>query len=142
MKYKYRLTPPLKATVEWQLASYKADKQQLELAKHEMIPSPVQGYSLTAGVDGGEAKRTTEEVTVRMMTAPYIRRLEIQVDAIERAFRYCDSIDMKLIDLIFWRKGNTAEGAGMKVGLQKSAVYQRLNKILGKIALEMGYIKE
>ena len=142
MKYKYRLTPPLKATVEWQLASYKADKQQLERAKHEMIPSPVQGYSLTAGVDGGEAKRTTEEVTVRMMTAPYIRRLEIQVDAIERAFRYCDSIDMKLIDLIFWRKGNTAEGAGMKVGLQKSAVYQRLNKILGKIALEMGYIKE
>ena len=142
MKYKYRLTPPLKATVEWQLASYKADKQQLERAKHEMIPSPVQGYSLTAGVDGGEAKRTTEEVTVRMMTAPYIRRLEIQVDAIERAFRYCDSIDMKLIDLIFWRKGNTAEGAGMKVGLQKSAVYQRLNKILEKIALEMGYIKE
>ena len=142
MRYKYRLTPPLKATVEWQLASYKADKQQLERAKHEMIPSPVQGYSLTAGVDGGEAKRTTEEVTVRMMTAPYIRRLEIQVDAIERAFRFMDAKDMKLIELVFWRKGFTAEGAGMHLGIQKTATYQRLNKIIGLIALEMGYITE
>lgn len=141
MKYRYQLSQKVKNTVEWQLSSYREDKRTLEQAKRDMIPSTVQGYSLTAGVDGGEAKRTTEEVAVRIVSAPYIRRLEIEIDAIERAFRYFDHTDMNLIDLIYWRKSNNAEGAGLKVGLQKSAVYQRLNKILGMIALEMGYIK-
>ena len=142
MRYKFKLKPEIKSMVEWQLASYKEDKRTLEQAKVDMMPSTVQGYSLTAGVDGGEAKRTTEEITVRIISAPYIRRLEIEIDAIERAFRYFDPIDMRLIDLIYWHKGNTAEGAGIKAGIQKTATYQRLNKILGMIALEMGYIKE
>ena len=142
MRYKFKLKPEIKSMVEWQLASYKEGKRTLEQAKVDMMPSTVQGYSLTAGVDGGEPKRTTEEVTVRIVSAPYIRRLEIEIDAIERAFRYFDPIDMRLIDLIYWHKGNTAEGAGMKVGIQKTATYQRLNKILGMIALEMGYITD
>lgn len=142
MKYRFHIPPAVKTTVEWQLSSYRADKQQLERAKRDLMPSPVQGYSMTAGVDGGEAKRTTEEVAVRLMTAPYIRRLEIQIDAIERAFHHCDDMDMELINLVYWKKGITAEGAGLRVGIQKSATYQRLNKILGLIALEMGYITE
>ena len=142
MRYKYKLSLKVKNTVEWQLASYKEDKRTLEQAKLDMMPSTVQGYSLTAGVDGGETKRTTEEIAVRIISAPYIRRLEIEIDAIERAFRYFDPIDMRLIDLIYWHKGNTVEGAGIKAGIQKTATYQRLNKILGMIALEMGYIKE
>ena len=142
MRYRYKLSLKVKNTVEWQLASYKEDKRTLEQAKRDMMPSTVQGYSLTAGVDGGEPKRTTEEIAVRIISAPYIRRLEIEIDAIERAFRYFDPIDMRLIDLIYWHKGNTAEGAGIKAGIQKTATYQRLNKILGMIALEMGYIKE
>ena len=142
MRYKFSLKPEIKSTVEWELSSYRDDKRQLEKVKRDMIPSPVQGYSLTAGVDGGEAKRTTEEVTMRVISAPYIRRLEISVEAIERALTRFDDIDMKLIDLIYWRKEYTPEGAGMIVGMQKSAVYQRLNKILGCVAFEMGYVSE
>ena len=142
MRYKYKMSLKVKNTVEWQLSSYREDKRQLERAKTDMMPSAVQGYSLTAGVDGGGAKRTTEEVATKIISAPYIRRLEITIDAIERAFRCFDDTDMKLIDLIYWRRGNTVEGAGMKVGLQKSATYQRVNKVLGMIALEMGYIQE
>lgn len=142
MRYKFSLKPEIKSTVEWELSSYRDDKRQLEKVKRDLIPSPVQGYSLTAGVDGGEAKRTTEEVTMRVISAPYIRRLEISVEAIERALTRFDDIDLKLIDLIYWRKEYTPEGAGMIVGMQKSAVYQRLNKILGCVAFEMGYVSE
>ena len=77
-----------------------------------------------------------------MVSAPYIRRLEITVEAIERALKNFDSTDMKLIELVYWRKEYTAEGAGMIVGIQKTAVYQRLNKILGCVAYELGYVSE
>ena len=142
MRYKFSLKPEIKATVEWELSSYRENKRQLEKVKRDMIPSAVQGYSLTAGVDGGEAKRSTEEIAMKMVSAPYIYRLEFTVDAIGRALSRFDKLDMKLIELIYWRKEYTAEGAGMIVGIQKSAVYQRLNKILGCCAFEMGYVSE
>ena len=142
MRYKFSLKPEIKSTVEWELSSYRENKRQLEKAKRDLIPSGVQGYSLTAGVDGGGAKRTTEDVAMKMISAPYIYRLEFTVDAIERALTRFDKLDMKLIELIYWRKEYTAEGAGMIAGIQKTAVYQRLNKILGCVAFEMGYVSE
>lgn len=142
MRYKFSLPQPIKATVEWELSAYREDKRQLEKAKADLIPSGVQGYSLTAGVDGGEAKRSTEEIALRIISAPYLRRLEITVDAIERALKKLDATDMKLIELVYWRREYTAEGAGMIIGIQKSAVYQRLNKILGYCAYELGYVSE
>lgn len=142
MRYKFSLKPEIKSTVEWELSSYRDDKRQLEKVKRDLIPSPVQGYSLTAGVDGGEAKRTTEEVTMRVISAPYIRRLEISVEAIERALTRFDSLDMKLIEMIYWRKEYTPEGAGQVVGMSKATVYRRLNKITCVVAFELGYIKD
>lgn len=140
MRYKFSLSTKIKSTVEWELSSYRENKIQLEKVKRDLIPSAVQKYSLTAGVDGGDSKRSTEEIAMKMISAPYIYRLEYTVEAIERAFTRYDSIDMKLIDLIYWRKEYTAEGAGMVVGIQKSAVYQRINKILGVAAFELGYV--
>lgn len=142
MRYKFSLKPEIKSTVEWELSSYRDDKRQLEKVKRDLIPSPVQGYSLTAGVDGGEAKRTTEEVTMRVISAPYIRRLEISVEAIERALTRFDDIDMKLIDLIYWRREYTPEGAGVIVGMSTATVYRRINKIICVVAFELGYIKD
>lgn len=142
MRYKFNLERKIKSAVEWQLENYREDKRQLEKVKRDLIPSAVQGYSLTAGVDGGEAKRTTEEIAVKIVSAPYIMRLEINVDAIERAMMRFDSIDMKLIELIYWKHEYTPEGAGMVIGIAKSSVYQRLNKILGCVAFELGYVSE
>ena len=140
MRYKFSLAPDIKATVEWQLRYYKEDKRQLNEIKADMIPSAVQGYSLTAGVDGGGSGRTTENIAMAMVSTPYIRRLEITIDAIDRALAQLDATDKQLIELIYWRNVYTPEGAGMIVHLQKSAVYQRINKILGLIAYEMGYV--
>ena len=140
MKYKFDLSPSIKNTVEWQLQYYKEDLRQLESMKKDAIPSTVQGYSLTAGVDGGEAKRTTEEITMQIIGSPYIRRLELTCDAIQRALKNFDNIDMRLIELVYWKREYTVEGAGMKIGLSKSAAYQRVNKILGVVAYELGYV--
>ena len=140
MRYKFSLPSEIKATVEWQLRYYREDKRQLNEIKRDLIPSGVQGYSLTAGVDGGDASRTTEDIAMKMISAPYIRRLEITIDAIDRALERMDDIDKKLIELVYWRKEYTPEGAGMVVGIAKTAVYQRINKILGLIAFELGYV--
>ena len=51
-----------------------------------------------------------------------------------------DELDKKLIDLVYWKQEYTVEGAGMKIGLSRSAAYQRINKILGMIAFELGYV--
>lgn len=140
MRYKFSLPSEIKATVEWQLRYYREDKRQLNEIKRDMIPSGVQGYSLTAGVDGGEATRATEDIAMKMVSAPYIRRLEITIDAIDRALERMDETDKKLIELVYWRKEYTPEGAGLIVGISRSAVYLRLNKILGLIAFELGYV--
>ena len=140
MKYKFDLSPSIKSTVEWQLQYYQEDKRQLEALKKDMVPSAVQGYSLTAGIDGGEAKRTTEEITMSIIGSPYIRRLELTCDAIQRALKNFDDVDQRLIDLVYWKREYTVEGAGMKIGLSKSAAYQRVNKILGVVAYELGYV--
>ena len=140
MRYKFSLPSEIKATVEWQLRYYREDKRQLNEIKRDMIPSGVQGYSLTAGVDGGESTRTTEDIAMKMVSAPYIRRLEITIDAIDRALERMDETDKKLIELVYWRKEYTPEGAGLIVGISRSAVYLRLNKILGLIAFELGYV--
>lgn len=52
MRYKFDLSPAIKSTVEWQLQYYREDLRQLETYKRDLIPSGVQGYSPTAGVNG------------------------------------------------------------------------------------------
>jgi len=140
MRYKFDLAPAVKNTVEWQLRYYKEDKRQLESLRNDMIPSPTPGYSQTGGVSGGAVGRNTENVTIKIMSSPYIRRIELTCSGIERAISRMDETDKKLVDLIYWKQEYTVEGAGIKIGLSRSAAYQRINKILGMIAYELGYV--
>lgn len=140
-RYKFDLSPSIKATVEWQLQYYREDLRQLEEVKRDLIPSPVPSYSQTTGA-AGEAKRTTEDIAMRMISSPYIRRLEISCEAISRVLSNLDEIDLKLIELVYWRREYTVEGAAMKIHLSKTAAYQRINKILGAIAYSLGYVQQ
>lgn len=140
MKYRFSIPAKIKSTVEWQLEHYHGDKRQLEGYWRDMIPSATQGYSLTAGVDGGEPGRTTEDITMRISSSPYLRMIELSCNAIETALASFDDTDKKLIDLVYWRREFTITGAGMKVGLSQSGAYKRINKILAAIAYEMGYV--
>ena len=140
MKYKFSLPLGIKRTVEWHLEHYPEDKRQLEQYKKEMIPSPTQAYSPTAGVSGGEAHRSTEDIVIRLTSSPYIHMLEIACKAIETALGAEDADTRKIIELVYWRREYTAEGAGMKLNLSTSQVYRRINKVLSRIALEIGYV--
>lgn len=140
-RYKFDLSPSIKATVEWQLQYYREDLRQLEEVKRDLIPSPVPSYSQTTGA-AGDTKRTTEDIAMRMISSPYIRRLEISCEAISRVLSNLDEIDLKLIELVYWRREYTVEGAAMKIHLSKTAAYQRINKILGAIAYSLGYVQQ
>lgn len=142
MRYKFDLSPAIKSTVEWQLQYYREDLRQLETYKRDLIPSGVQGYSPTAGVNGGEMTRKTEDIAFRLISSPYIRRLEITCEAIGRVLSKLDEVDLKLIELVYWRHEYTVEGAAMKIHISKTAAYQRINKILGAIAYALGYVQQ
>lgn len=142
MRYKFDLSPAIKSTVEWQLQYYREDLRQLETYKQDLIPSGVQGYSPTSGVHGGEVTRKTEDIAFRLISSPYIRRLEITCEAIGRVLSKLDEVDLKLIELVYWRREYTVEGAAMKIHISKTAAYQRINKILGAIAYALGYVQQ
>lgn len=140
MKYKFSLPLGIKRTVEWHLEHYPEDKRQLEAYKEDLIPSPTQAISPTAGVSGGEAKRSTEEIVLRLTSSPYVRMLEIACNAVQAALNAEDDTTRKIVSLVYWRKEYTAEGAGMVLSISTSQVYRRINKILSRIAFEMGYV--
>lgn len=139
-KYKFSLNPRIKGIVEWQLEHYAEDKRQLEETKRDMIPSPTASYSLTGGVSGGDTNRTTENVAVRIATNPYIMQTERSCTAIERVISGCNETDIKLIDLVYWKRTYTVEGAAMKCGMHTATAYRHINDVLATIALEIGYV--
>lgn len=140
MRYKYSIPAELRSTIVWHLEHYPEDRRQLEQYKNEMIPSPTQALSFTGGISGGDASRSTEDVAFRIATSPYIQMLEITCRAIETALGADDETTRQIVRLVYWKREYTAEGAGLKLHLSTSAVYKRLNKLMGRIALEMGYV--
>ena len=118
MKYHFKLSDAEKSFVAWQLVDYPKDKRTLE------------------DLQNGGAK-----AGLMRISTPYIQRITLGVEAIEKAFSRFDATDMQLIELLYWKKGYTVEEAGKAVYLQRSAAYNRLNIILGSIAYEMGLMK-
>lgn len=103
-----------------------------------MIPSPTPSYSLAGG--SSEVGRTTETVALGILTDRYLQQTERVTKAIEYVLERRDKTDIELINLIYWKGTYTAEGAGLKVGLSKSATYRHINDIITEIARELGYV--
>lgn len=141
MKYKFHLAPPVKKICEWQLEQYPEEKRLLKETENDMINIRTLNYGGVRG-GGNHFKRPTEENAIRIISAPCLRRMETSVNACERVLETCDDLDRELIRILFWRKSKTATAAGMEIYLQKSSVYQRLNRILGAIAAETGFIND
>lgn len=139
VKYKFKLEPPVKKICEWQLEQYPEEKRLLKETENDMINIRTLNYGGVRG-GGNHFKRPTEENAIRIISAPCLRRMETSVNACDRVLETCDDIDRELIEILFWRKSKTATAAGMDVFLEKTAVYQRLNRILGAIAAETGFI--
>ena len=138
-RYKYSLTPKIKGYVEWILEHYKEDKKQLEDYRNSLMPSVTQGYSLSGGVQTG-VSNPTEDTAIKLVTNPYILSTERSIRAIERVLEKCDETDLKLIDLVYWRRAYTVIGAALKINLGKTSAYGRINKILCSVAAEIGIV--
>ena len=140
MKYKYALNSKLKGIIEWQLEHYPEDIRTLDNLTSNTIPSHVSKYDTPIKMIHNRINRTTEDIALRIYNSKYIHHLELSCGAISRTLENCSEIDVKLVKLIYWQRSYTPEGAGLQLGLSRAAVYQRLNTILGTIAIEMGYI--
>ena len=139
-KYKFTLTVDKRNRVEADLRDYPEDKKQLEEIKEDMIPSQISQYGHKEGNSFDSEKRPTEDIVIRIMSAPYLRFLSWKVEAISSVVDYLSETDRSIIDLMYWHRGLTPEGIAMKLNLGRSTVYQRLNNILVEIARKLGYI--
>lgn len=140
MKYKFTLTADKRNRIESDLRDYPEDKKQLEEIKEDMIPSQISQYGHKEGSGFDSEKRPTEDITIRIMSAPYIRFLSWKVEAISSVVDYLNETDRCIIDLMYWHRGLTPEGIAMKLNMDRTTVYYRLNNVLVEIARRLGYV--
>lgn len=135
MRYKYKIDRETRVAVEHRLRRYEAEKRELQTLKADLLPSAAARYSFTPKASA--AHRSAEETAERIMNDPTVKALEIRIEAIERALRRLPPIDRRIVKLAYFRHGITPTGAGMIVGLTKSAAYAHINYILGVVAEEL-----
>ena len=133
------LNNQIRGYIEWELIHYHEDKRQLTECKNSFIPSGIANYDLDAGGRSGVGN-PTEKAAIKIVSNPYIRTLEIKIAAIDRVLAKCDKTDLKIIELVYWRETHNLTGAAMVCFISKSGAYDRINKIINNIALEMGII--
>ncbi len=139
MKTKYPLPYKIKGFIEWQLGHYHDEKRMLEEIETRHLPSGVPQYGGTP-IKAGSTSNPTERAGIALASNPYIASLERTTKAIATVLDKCDATDIKLIDLVYWRRSHTVEGAGRLCNLSKSAAYNHINGILTLIAQELGVI--
>ena len=154
-KYSFSLTQRIRGMVEWKLEHYLEDKKQIEEYKRDMMPSftgklpyehkdkkqETEVFGLNPLlIKGNDTGRPTEETALKLTTNAYLIETERSIQAIDRVLKSCDNTDKQLIRLIYWERSYNAVGAGVKIGLTKTPTYSRINNIICKIALELGYV--
>ena len=128
----------IRGMIEWHLQHYHEYKRQLEQAKKDLMPSYTAKYDKDPVKCG--PSDTTADTAINLMSSPYILSLERSIKAIDFVLENCDETDLKLIELIYWKRSHTVAGAAAKVNLSRTPVYYRINKILRAIAVEIGLV--
>ena len=91
---------------------YPARKREYEELHQQSMTAQMTGMP-----GGGGVSRATENIAVREL--PYTRQREYE--AVKRAVEITISLPngsqrMKIIDLVYWKRSHTVEGAAMKAG--------------------------
>lgn len=141
MKYKVKLSPEVRNIAEWQLTNYKTEKQELEALKNDLIHFPVANYGEVSSGRVAVDSRPTERNTLLICSAPYLRRMETGINAVERALAVADPEVRQLVKLVYWDRTKSVEGAALDVNLSRSAAYEHLHVVLCFIAHELGFIR-
>lgn len=139
MKCKSTLTRELKGYIEFALRHYCERQRELEQYRADMMPSHTTHID-GIGAMGGKTTDITADTALRLATDTYILRAEMNCRAITCALTGIDDTDQKLIGLVYWKSTHTPEGAAQVANISTSQAYRRLNRILYRIAVEMGDI--
>ena len=125
-----------------QLLDYSANQNALARYYKEETPSPVQHYSLTAGVQSGNAEsRPTEQISFRILADPYHEQLVRSITAVGTVLSKCDSVDLKLLKLCYLNADKISiESAADRVHIHPATAARRINSRLEQIAKLLGWI--
>lgn len=139
MYNKYYLKPAIKSYIEYILRIY--CKRQKELAQYrtDMMPS----YTVKldgAGSMGGKLADITADTAVRLVTDTYILRAELNCRAVKLALHGIDDTDATLIKLVYFDETHKPDGAANEANISVSQAYERIKKILYRIAVELGEV--
>ena len=140
-KYNFTLSPWIKTYVEGLIEFYPDNKRQLAILKNSMIPSQISQYGPREGGSGFDPEqRPTEDITIRR-NPEYIMEQERIINVIESVLSRLSDQDMELIRLKYWSGELTPDGIALKMNIDKSTLYYRLNNIQVEIARRLGLVE-
>ena len=110
------------------------------MLKSDMIPSQISQYGPREGSSFDPEQRPTEDIAVKIAADRYIFQLEQTVATIDSVINSLSELDKELLRLRYWDGKLTPDGIAIKLNMDRSTFYDRLNKILVEIARRMGYV--
>lgn len=123
--------------VKWVIRDYPAKCEELK-AMQNMAVTP----SYSPQGHGSEASRTTELVALRGFTGQKEREYEAVRQAAEETANYRDgTFRMKFIELLFWKKTHTLEGAAMACNTSYRTARRWHTDFIMLTAENMGYLE-
>ena len=133
------LPPDIKRFVEYKLEHLQETERMMKEYRKALMPSQVPSYSGMPGGGSGEP-RPAENIAIKLTTDQFLIEAEKTVHVIREITDRLDPVDKKIVLLCYWKKSHSKEGAALACHLSKTAVYDRINTILFRIALELGYV--
>lgn len=122
--------------VKWVIRDYPAKCEELK-AMQIMAVTP----SYSPQGHGSEASRTTELVALRGFTGQKEREYEAVRQAAEETARHKDgALRMKLVDLVFWSRTHTLDGAIMECYVGQRTGWQWHGDFIRLVAKNLGLL--
>ena len=125
--------------VEWRLRTHRETVKMLEEWREDKIPSGTANYTPREG-KGGAGSASTEAVALRIVNDEFFARAEKEARVIEHVLMRLPLYDLKLIELLYWRREYTITGAALEVGMSEATARRHVNKIIREIAEKIGIL--
>ena len=116
--------------------SYPALKKEYEDLHEQSITAKYSGMP-----GGGSVSRGTEDIAIRELPYTDQREYEAVRRAVEKTKQYKNGTErLAIIDLYYWKKSHTLEGAGYKVGYSYDRTKQIHKEFLVAVATYYGLV--
>ena len=127
----------VKSCIEYELRNYGKTKRDIARIEAELIPSPTPNYNATGG--GHTATRQTENIAMKFTAAPELDRMRKTVEAIEAAMGAATRDQRRLVELVFFKKSHSVEGAAELLHMSTATAYRRTDELICDVAARLGY---